>query len=209
MSKKGITFVIILAVLIIGLSGLLVYRMFFYQKANNKPKEVKILDTISDYNYVLEDRDSKLYKTNFNKLKTVLSKKEVNEKEYARLLTTLFVIDFYSLDNKISKYDVGSLEFIAEDDITVFKHYAMTSHYKNVKDNSYGTRKQKLPKVESVNIINIEDTVYKDNEDSYLIDVSWLYDSDYDASNHANITLVKEDNKLIIVKVETIEENID
>ena len=57
--------------------------------------------------------------------------------------------------------------------------------------------------------INVEDTSYKGDDDSYLVDVTWSYDSNYNASNHANITLVKDNNKLIIVKVETIDENTD
>ena len=209
MNKKSLAFIILLAVLIIGLSGLLVYRIFFFQKDLREPKTVKIVDTIKDYNYKLEDRDSKLYKTTFNELKTLLSKKEVNEKEYARLLTKLFIIDFYTLDNKNNKYDVGGLEFIDELDQLTFKNYAMASHYKNVKDNTYGTRKQKLPVVMSVDVINVEDTSYKGDDDSYLVDAAWSYDSNYNASNHANITLVKDNNKLIIVKVETIDENTD
>ena len=158
MNKKVLAFVIVLGALIIGLSGLLVYRMFFYQQKLHEPKAIKIVDTIKDYDYKLEDRDSELYITTFNELKTLLSKKEVNEKEYAKLLTKLFIIDFYTLDNKNNKYDVGGLEFIDAADLVTFKNYAMASHYKNVKDNTYGSRKQKLPVVMSVDVINVEDT---------------------------------------------------
>ena len=205
MSKKGIIWLVALGTVIIGLSGLLVYRIFFYHKDLREPKIITVLDTIEDYDYKLEDRDSKLYESNFKELKTLLSKKEVNDEEYARLLINLFVIDFYTLDNKNNKYDVGGMEFISKDDYFAFKNYAMATYYKNVKDNTYGTRKQKLPNVTSVNIINIEDTVYNKKYDGYLVDVSWAYDSNYDASNHANITLIKEDKKLIITKLETLD----
>lgn len=206
MSKKGIIWLITLAALIIGLSGLLVYRMFFYQRFLHEPKTIKVIDKIDDYGYKLEDRDSKLYASKFKELKILLDKKEVDEEEYTKLLTTLFVIDFYSLDNKNNKYDVGGLEFVDEVDQLTFKNFAMATYYKNVKDNTYGTRKQKLPNVTSVDIINIEDTVFNKKEEGYLVDVSWSYDSNYDASNHANITLVKDGKKLLIVKVETINE---
>ena len=208
MNKKSIIWLIIFGLLIVGLSGLLVYRLFFYEKVHNAPKNVKVIDRIEGYDYKLEDRDSKLYKTNYNELKELLKKDSVDEEAYAKLITTLFVIDFYSLNNKNNKYDVGGVDFIANEDSITFKNFAMATHYKNIKDDSNGNRKQKLPEVTSVNIINIEDTVLNKKEEGYLIDVSWKYDDEYEASDHANITLAKEDNKLIIVKVETIEKDV-
>ena len=208
MNKKSVIWLVFFGILIVGLSSLLVYRLFFFEKLHNATKVVKVVDRISDYDYKLEDRDSKLYKTYFNELKELLSKNNVDEEKYADLLTKLFIIDFYTLDNKNNKYDVGGQEFVRESDIESFKNFAMSSYYKNVKDNTYGNRKQNLPTVTSVNIINIEDTVYNKKEEGYLIDVSWKYDGNYDASNHVNITLVKEDKKLVIAKVETIEKDV-
>ena len=207
MSKRGILFLVGIGIIILGLSGLLVYRLFFYQTFFKKTKEVKIVDKIKKYDYVLENRDTKLYETNFKELKSVLSSSEIDYEAYASLLTKLYIIDFYTLDNKISKYDVGGLDFIKESDQTNYKSMAMNTYYKNVKDNSNNKRSQKLPIVNKVEIINIEDTVYNKKDEGYLIDVSWEYDKKYNASNHANVTLVKEDNKLYLVKIETIKED--
>ncbi|MBO4245872.1 MAG: hypothetical protein J5892_03965 [Bacilli bacterium] len=207
MSKRGILFLIGIGIVILGLSGLLVYRLFFYQTFFKTKKEVKMVDKIKDYNYVLEDRDSKLYKTNFKELKNVLSKSDIDYEAYATLLTKLYIIDFYTLDNKISKYDVGGLDFIKESDQTNYKSMAMNTYYKNVKDNSNNKRSQKLPIVNNVKVINIEDTIYNKKDEGYLIDVFWEYDKTYNAANHANVTLVKEDNKLYLVKIETIKED--
>ena len=205
MNKKGILWLVILASLILGLSGLLIYRLFFFDHFNEPAKKTKVVDRIINYNYYLEDRDSKLYKTKFNELKALLKSDDFDYEQYGSLLTELYIIDFYSLDNKLNKYDVGGLDFILESDQESFKKKAMATYYKNVKDNTYDNRKQKLPQVTKVNIINVEDTVYKKTNEGYLIDVSWEYDSNYDASNHANITLVKEKQKLVIAKIETID----
>ena len=99
MNKKSVIWLVFFGLLIVGLSSLLVYRLFFFEKLHNATKVVKVVDRISDYDYKLEDRDSKLYKTYFNELKELLSKNNVDEEKYADLLTKLFIIDFYTLDN--------------------------------------------------------------------------------------------------------------
>ena len=38
--------------------------------------------------------------------------KEVDNKKYAEAISKLFVIDFFTLDNKSSKNDVGGVQFV-------------------------------------------------------------------------------------------------
>ena len=114
--KKMITIAIIAAV-IIFMVGLGVY---FYIKINNQdktlPKTIEVLESIKGYDYKLEDRDTEIYKEKFSELKKMLESEENNLESYASLLAELFAIDLYTIDNKNSKYDVGGLDFIYQED---------------------------------------------------------------------------------------------
>ncbi len=209
MNKKSWASLGILSVLILALSALLVYRLFFYNMFR-PTVEIKVIDKIDGYSYKLEDRDTSLYETEFNELKKILKTKDYDEEAYAKSLVKLFVIDFYTLDNKLNKYDVGGLDFIKEDDQDTFKSKAMDSYYKNVLDNTYDNRKTKYPIVTKVSVDNIENTPFKINNksnDAFLLDVTWEYDKTYEASKHAMITVLIEENLLSIVNIETIKAN--
>lgn len=206
MNKKGIISLVIIGIVILGLSALLVNRLFFNN--NDDIQKIEVLEEIKDYGYVLEDRDSKLYEEEYKKLKDNLTSDSIDYLEYANSLTKLYVIDFYTLDNKLNKYDVGSLDFILDSDKDVFKNKAMDTYYHNVKDNTFGNRKQNLPSVIGVNISDVEDIKYKlDNisYDGYLMHVDFKYSIDIDASTNVLITLINKDNHLYVVKVETEE----
>ena len=72
----------------------------------DKPAEIVELDSIPKYGYVLADRDTPLYKDTFDQLREVLTNEEVNFDEYAKLLAELYIIDLYTIDNKMNQYDV-------------------------------------------------------------------------------------------------------
>ncbi len=90
---------------IIGVIILLVGGYFVYQQLNDnkKPKEREIVQEIKEYNYYLEDNSSKIYKNLFSDLVNILDKEEINYEDYAKTIAQMLVIDFYNLDNKISK----------------------------------------------------------------------------------------------------------
>ena len=108
-SKKILIALIILVLLLI--IGMLVY-MFFFKTDEN---EVKVIKTISKYGYTLDENETALYKEEFEKLDKVLSAKNVNYEDYAKEISKLFIIDFYTLSNKLSKNDIGGTQFIKED----------------------------------------------------------------------------------------------
>ena len=100
--KKRINIIIIsVVVLIIAVVGFLAYKRFFDNNAT--PTKTKVVDKISDYGYELEEDSTKEYKKLFEELRNLLAKKEFDEEEYASLVARLLVLDFYNLDNKISK----------------------------------------------------------------------------------------------------------
>lgn len=206
MNKKGVISLVIIGIFILGLSAVLVNRLFF--NINDDVKKIAVLEEIKNYGYVLEDRDSKLYKEEYYKLKNNLTGDSVDYLEYANSLTKLYVIDFYTLDNKLNKYDVGSLDFVLDSDKDNFKNKAMDTYYHNVKDNTYGNRKQNLPNVTEVNITDVEDIQYKLDDksyDGYLMHVKFNYNINIDINTDLLITLVNKDNHLYVVKVENEE----
>ena len=108
--KKGTKRIIIIFVVIIVLAGIIYYLINNF--TGKEKNTVRVIDENKEYGYVLEENETNLYKDLFKKLKKVLSKDEIDEKEYAELICKLFVSDFYNLDNKITKNDVGGTQFI-------------------------------------------------------------------------------------------------
>ena len=89
----------------------------------NRCSEVRVesLDTIKGFDYKLEDRDKEIYKTEFKKLKENLEGKSINYEDYAKSIAKMFIIDLYTIDNKINKYDIGGEEFVHHDALENYK----------------------------------------------------------------------------------------
>ena len=70
-NKKKLLVCFILVILIVG--GYFVYNKFFDHKEVTAPK---VVDEIKNFDYVVNENDTKLFKTTFKELKDILSKKE-------------------------------------------------------------------------------------------------------------------------------------
>lgn len=186
--------VLILLVSIIGISKI------FLKKDEIKPKvETKIISNIEKYGYTLDDRDTKYMKETFKELENILNAEEVNEEEYAKTLSKLFIIDFYTLSNKINKYDVGSLEYILNDKQEMFKNKAMDTIYSDIYDNTYKDRVQELPEITSAEIIDIKEEeieLNKEKVNSYKVTLEFKYKKDLGYDKEGTINLIKNNNKL-------------
>ena len=197
--KRKVLLIIIIAILVLG--AFLVYLLFNFE---NVPKQtVKKVDEIKGFNYHLEDRDTALYKKEFQNLKTNLESKEIDYEEYAKSIAKMFVIDLYTIDNKVNKYDIGSLEFVHPDAKENFELNAKDTLYKYVMDNSYNDRTQELPIVSSITINDFQTTTFKLKEEeipSYEISLSWEYEKDLDYDTKALVTIVKKDKTLYVVQ---------
>ncbi len=200
MSKKykiGLTLIVILIILL-GVVG--ISRIFFWKEEEPKPKNnTKIISNIDAYGYTLDDRDTKYMKETFEELENVLNSEEVNKEEYASILAKLFVIDFYTLNNKINKYDVGSLEYILSDKVEMFKQKAIDTIYSDIIDNTYKDRIQDLPEIKEVTIDNIEQASIKLNEEEtscYKVTMSYKYKKDLGYDKEGTIYFVERENKL-------------
>lgn len=200
MRKKYKLTLIIIAILIIMVAFITFFILFNGKKEVEK---INVVDSIDEYGYTLDDRDSKLMKETYEELKNILIKDEINYEEYAKTISKLFVIDLFTMNNKINKYDVGSTEYVYTENVDNFKLNVEDTIYKSIINNSNGKRKQELPCVSSVNIESITEEEFEMNEnmvDAYVIKINWKYEKDLGYDDYATIKLIKEDNKLYVVE---------
>ena len=200
-SKKVLIFLII--IIIIAILGCLAYYFLF---SNNSQDEVKIIKSIDDYGYSLNENQTELYQTEFNALDEILSEENVDYEEYAKQVAKMFIIDFYTLSNKVSKNDIGGTEFIKESMRDNFIEEARSTFYKYLEVKSEA-RNQSLPEVSKIDSVSIENTsfTYEDettDENAYRITINWSYKEDLGYETEANMIIVRENNKLYIVEMD-------
>lgn len=191
---------IILLVVFVSVIGIVISNY-----NNDDSEEIMIVSKIDDYDYSLDSNETRVYKKYFKELENLLKNDEIDEEEYAKLVTKLFIIDFYTLTNKVTNQDVGGLQFLNTNIKDNFYSKAVNTIYKYVKSNIYGTRQQNLPEVKDVEIVSIK--VIKFNEKNikdnlgYEIVSSVSYKKDLGYPEKLIIRLVHEDNKLTVVEV--------
>ncbi len=201
--KTDIKILIILTLIglvLFGFLGYKVYNDFFVDKSVHKQ-----IDSIGFYGYTLSESDTEVYKTNFKELTKVLNEKPINYTEYAKLISKLFIIDLYTLNNKLGSTDIGGLEFIHKDLRENFKENMGASLYKFMENNLNGDRTQELPVVKEVNIEDVTETKYKYKDveyEAYLVTTKWTYEKDMGYQTSMKLTLIKDSDILYIVKGE-------
>lgn len=201
MKKSRKIIISLIVIILIAIIGLIVYKTVF----NNSQEEVKIIKSIKDYDYNLKENETELYKTEFNELDKILSKKNVDYEEYAKSIAKLFIIDFYTLDNKLSKNDIGGTEFIKEDMRDNFIEEARSTFYKYVE--VIDGRTQELPEVSNITDVLVEKAEFKYSdktidENAYKVSISWDYVEDLGYEKEASMIIVKQDKKLYIVEMD-------
>ena len=170
-------------------------------------KEAKVLKTIKKYGYTLKDNKTKRYQEMFAELDKILKKDPVDEEEYAKQITKMFIYDFYSQEDKSAKTDVGGTDFIYQTNLENFLENAEDTYYKYVESNIYGDRKQDLPVVDEITIDSVEQTEFAygetADENAYEVKVSWTYtDDDFsDYQSEATLTFIHEGIKLSLAEL--------
>lgn len=189
-------FFLLLFVLLIG---------FIIYKHSFKRDSVQIVSEIKDYSYILESNETKIYKKYYKDLEKELDDKKIDEENYAKLITKLFLIDFYTLSNKITNQDIGGVQFLYEGIQDNFKLKATDTLYKYVKSDIYGNRSQELPMVKDVEIESIEniDYSYLDEEDKNAFEVKAkiIYKKDLGYDKEKTLVVIHDDIKLSIVEI--------
>lgn len=188
--------------------------VFCVLKKNISTTKVKV-DTgvsIKGFEYILYKSHPQLYKDEFKVLKSNLEKKTINYDEYAKSISKMFLIDLYNINNKKNMYDVGGVVFVYPDARDNYKLNVINTLYKYVKNNNDGKRKQELPEVKSVEIINLEDNKYtidEDEYDGYKLNLHIEYVKDLGYDKDAEIIIIKQDKYLYIVEKNNIYEKKD
>ena len=191
---------IILGIVIFSYIGYVIYNDFF-----KKVEEDVVIKNLELYGYSLQESDTELYKSEFDNLSNTLNKETIDFEEYAKCISKLYVIDFYTLSNKLSNTDIGGLEFIYPEIKDNFKLKAKDTIYKYVEVNYNGKREQKLPEVSEVNVEEVTESKYKIGEeeyDSYVVKTRWQYVEDLGYQTSAKLTIIKDSSKLYIVESE-------
>ena len=147
--------------------------------------------------YILYKRDSSLYKENFEKLRTILEISPVDNKKYAETIVKLFVIDFYTLDNKDENTDIGGLQYVhsnLKDNLVLNASSTMYKYIKTTKE---------LPKVKSITSVDTKETTYKISDkdySAYAITINWEYDKDLGYEKQGTFIVVNDNENLSIVE---------
>lgn len=190
--------VVILLILGIGL---------FYQVKTIKPKKEvnKEVGQIEEFGYKSYSNDTKYIKNKFKDLEKVLTEDTINQDDYAKVLTELFILDFYTLDNKMTNKNVGGLQFIHPDIKENFILKATDTYYKGLESNIIKKRTQVLPVVKKVFIDKQEQTstvVGNINDPiGYKIQASWEYEKSLGYQTKGTFYLVHKDQRLYIIKI--------
>lgn len=197
--------VLILFLVISILVGVCVYGASRVPKKSNSVKEIKAVSSIEKYDYTLRENATSYYKSLYKELDKVLSKDDVSYEDYLKLISKMFVADFFNLDNKVSKNDVGGSEFVYKEYQLDFKKYAMDSIYKTVENDVYGARKQELPIVSSVDVQKVKNESYKLGDTvydkAYVVNFDISYKNDLGYQSSGSLVVIKNDNKLEIVSM--------
>ena len=195
---KKFILIILFMILIYSVGG--IYYIEYVYKDNNEPV-VKNLVEIEGYPYSLKSNASKLYIDEFNILKDNLEN-NYNEEEYIKSISKLYIIDLYSLKNKLHKYDIN-VDFIYPDIVSNYRLNIENTLYKYLENNSDGNRNQELPVVSNVIIDEILDEKYslnKENVPCKKVKVTIEYENDLGYDKSGTITLVKQDKYYYIVE---------
>ena len=202
--KKKVKVILIIAIILIitGL-GFLAYESV-------KPKAVKtatVENEIEEYGYTLKSTRNDRYKEAFQELKDILSKKDIDEEAYVEQISKMFIMDFYTLNDKLANTDVGGIDFVHTNAKTNFLEKAEDTVYKYVENDIYGNRDQQLPEVTEVTVEKVENIEYIigtdfTDDNAYQVEVSLKYKEDMDYPTKATLIFVHEDNKLSLVEME-------
>ena len=206
MKKALIIFIVITVIALGGTFGYFYYKSHVnnHEVIENTPELVEEIDT---FGYELEDRDTELFKETFNEMKELLSSDAIDYSKYAELLSKLYIIDLYTIVNKVSKYDVGGSDYIYISKRDNFELKVRDTLYKYVEDNSNNARTQDLPEVKSIETESIEEIKYKMDEKEYpgyKLNLKWNYTKEEEYDSSASISLIKEKDLLYIVEQKTL-----
>lgn len=195
-----------LLVLLLLITGILVFGIYKDTFGSNV-EDVEIVDIIDKYGYQLTENHTDYYKELYNELKDLLNKEDYSDSEYAELVAKMFVADFYDLNSKLNKNDIGGYQFVYEGYQDTFKRFAsdINGVYYYVENNIYGDRKQDLPVIKEVSIESINNVPYAygsiSDTDAYSVTVSITYKKDLGYPKSVDLILIHSNDKIEVVEM--------
>lgn len=199
---KGILLIVVLFVI----AGLVLYGYgYIMRNKNDVVNTTSVFDSIEKYGYSLNDNVTAYYKKEFDALKEI-----ENEKDIASQVAKLFVIDLYSINYKINKYEVTSMQYFYSDKRDMHRQKVLDTIYRYVEDNSYGDRNQELPEVSEVIVKSEKEDTYKmgkdgkDKRNAYVVTLGISYVKDLGYDKLAEVILVKDGNNISVVSYDSM-----
>ena len=205
--KKGVKKKIIIAVVILLVVILGIVLLNLPKKTQEKEEVVKVVNEVEKYGYELKETKSKRYKKMFEELKEILQEETIDEEKYVSKITEMFIYDFYTLDDKSAKTDVGGVDFVYKEAVSNFLVNAQDTYYKYVESDLYNNRNQQLPIVDQVTIdaVTQQPYAYKtmNDDNAYVVKTTWTYTKDEFASyqNQAQLVFIHDGVKLSLVEL--------
>ncbi len=204
-TKRRILIVLLIIVILVAVDAFLILRK---GKEEGNVQEAKVVSKIEGFGYNLKDDKSDAYKKLFKELKTELSKKEIDEEKYAKIITEMFIVDFYSLNDRKAKTDIGGTDIVYSYVLDNFVLNAQDTFYKYVESNIYGDRDQDLPTVDKVTIDEVKNDEFayyeQVDENAVIVKASWTYKDSSKAKGYpteGTFTFIHEGLKLCLVEV--------
>ena len=205
--KKGFKkFIILLLIIALAILGIFVYKKYFSKQ--QEVQEIKVVNSVKEYGYQLRENKSKNYKKLFSELKEILKKEPIDEEEYVKKISEMFITDFYTLTDKTTKSDVGGVDFLYSSVVENFLLNAEDTYYKYLESNLYNNRNQSLPEVEEVTIEEVKTSPFnladRVDDKAYVIKVKWNYTETSFSTyqNEATLVFVHDDKKLCLVELQ-------
>lgn len=197
--RNKIILFIVIVLLVVGAS---IFCYLKFVKKDDNVNKVTNIEEIDKFGYTLKSNATETYKKEYEILKTNLKSTDINEEEYVKSVAKLFIIDLYTISNKINKYDVGT-EFVYPDSLENYKVNVEDTLYKYVEDNSNNSRTQSLPEVSEVQITDFKKVKYKVSNtelDAYEVALKWSYVVDMGYESEGSVIILEKDNKYYVVE---------
>ena len=196
---KGILLILVLFVI----AALVLYGYGYITRNHTEVvNSTSVYDSIEKYGYTLNDNATDYYKKEFDALKTI-----EEDKDIATQVAKLFVIDLYSINYKINKYEVTSMQYFYSDKKDMHRQKVLDTIYRYVEDNSYGDRNQELPEVSEVIVKEEKKDTYKlgdEKRDVFVVTLGISYVKDLGYDKLAEVTLAKDGNNYSVVSYDSM-----
>lgn len=200
---------LILAIILVIEMILIVYKVCAKYIFDDSDKVVETIKRekldLDNYNYYINSNASEYQKELFEELKTILSKEEIDDEEYATVLAKMFVSDLFTLNSKNSSNDITSSQYVYDSYQETFESMVKDTIYASIEINIDGEREQILPTVKGVEVIAINRDSFElagevIDDQAFYVTVGIEYDKDLEYPINYEVVLVKKDNLLQVVK---------